>query len=85
MSDVFSGDEVIGIVENQLADKNPLIVTETLMRLMMTGHSREDAIELIACALTVELHAVVQQEEVFNAARYASNLKELPDLSFMVE
>ncbi len=36
------------VIENQLADGYPLKVKATLMRLCMTGHSREDALELIA-------------------------------------
>ncbi|GAK84365.1 hypothetical protein JCM19238_1932 [Vibrio ponticus] len=36
---VFQESDLIEVIENQLADGNPLKVKETLMRLMMTGTS----------------------------------------------
>ncbi|TON92183.1 hypothetical protein CGH47_14165, partial [Vibrio parahaemolyticus] len=41
--------ELIEIVENQLEDGNPIKVKETLMRLMMTGTPREEAVAMMAC------------------------------------
>ncbi len=66
------------IIENQLADGHPKKVKETLMRLCMTGHSREDALELIACALAPEMYMVVELEEAFNLASYEAKLDSLP-------
>jgi hypothetical protein len=66
------------VIENQLADGYPLKVKATLMRLCMTGHSREDALELIACALAPEMFAVIEQQQEFNLARYEAQLDLLP-------
>ncbi|MCM2681394.1 hypothetical protein [Echinimonas agarilytica] len=85
MTDQFSGIDVIEVVENQLDDQAPKIVKETLMRLMMTGHSREDALELIACALTEELVAVAERQEAFNLTRYTQNLSGLPEMPWISE
>ncbi|WP_348731037.1 hypothetical protein [Rheinheimera texasensis] len=66
------------VIENQLADGYPLKVKATLMRLCMTGHSREDALELIACALAPEMFAVVELAQEFNLPRYEAHLDLLP-------
>ncbi|MFD2179022.1 hypothetical protein [Veronia pacifica] len=77
---VMTGEELVEIVKNQLADNNPKKVTETLMRLRMTGHSREEAIEYMACALMVEVYDVVKNDAEFNHKRYEENLDFLPDM-----
>ncbi|CAH8195837.1 MULTISPECIES: hypothetical protein [Vibrio] len=74
---------LIETVENQLAEGNPIKVKETLMRLMMTGSSREDAVASIACALAIEVFDVMKNEGEFNLKRYSEHLDMLPDLSFM--
>lgn len=51
--EIMTGDMLVETVENQLVDSHPIVVKETLMRLMMTGTSREDAIEMMACALSI--------------------------------
>ncbi|WP_299686482.1 hypothetical protein [uncultured Vibrio sp.] len=75
--------ELIEIIENQLEDGEPVKVKETLMRLMMTGTSREDAIAAMACALAIEVFDVMKNGAEFNQKRYEEHLKMLPDLSFM--
>lgn len=75
--------ELIEIVENQLEDGNPLKVKETLMRLMMTGTSREDAVAMMACAMSIEIFDVMKNEGEFNLKRYSEHLDQLPDLGFM--
>lgn len=79
MDDAF----LIETVENQLAEGNPIKVKETLMRLMMTGSSREDAVASMACALAIEVFDVMKNEGEFNLKRYSEHLDMLPDLSFM--
>lgn len=71
------------VVENQLADNYPKQVTETLLRLRMTGHSREDAIELIACALAPEMVDVIEHQQSFNLDRYAAHLALLPQTPWL--
>ena len=72
------------IIENQLADGHPKKVKETLMRLCMTGHSRDEALELIACALAPEMHLVVELGESFNLSRYETQLDTLPETPWIV-
>ncbi|EHJ9978601.1 hypothetical protein KB975_004988 [Vibrio parahaemolyticus] len=75
--------ELIEIVENQLEDGNPIKVKETLMRLMMTGTPREEAVAMMACAMSIEIFDVMKNEREFNLKRYTEHLNQLPDLSFM--
>lgn len=82
-SEFIEEGELIEIVENQLEDGNPLKVKETLMRLMMTGTSREDAVAMMACAVSIEIFDVMKNGGEFNLKRYSEHLERLPDLSFM--
>ncbi|HFQ5256614.1 TPA: hypothetical protein ACGUXQ_004949 [Vibrio vulnificus] len=75
--------DLIEIIENQLEDRNPIKVKETLMRLMMTGTPREDAVAMMACAMSIEIFDVMKNDGEFNLKRYNENLDYLPDLSFM--
>ncbi|MGD8171496.1 hypothetical protein ACQEXU_07565 [Vibrio sp. TRT 21S02] len=76
-------NELMQVIENQLEDSNPIKVKETLMRLMMTGTSREDAIAMMACAVSIEIFDVMKNDGEFNLKRYTEHLDMLPDLSFM--
>ena len=76
-------DTLIETVENQIADGEPRKVKETLMRLVMTGTPREEAIEWMACALAIEVSDVMQNNASFNQARYAQHLDALPNLDWM--
>ncbi len=78
--DYLSGEAVIEIVENQLAENNPKRVKETLVRLILSGIERDEALQYIACALCVELADVVNNQQVFNEARYIQNLDLLPEM-----
>ncbi|MGY0217464.1 hypothetical protein ACWJJH_08735 [Endozoicomonadaceae bacterium StTr2] len=78
-NDLLDGEELKTIIENQLEEGNPLKVKETLMRLMMTGTPKEEAIELMACALGLEMELMVNNEEAFNLTRYSETLDMLPE------
>ncbi|WP_413284695.1 hypothetical protein [Vibrio sp. MA40-2] len=74
---------LIETIENQLADGEPIKVKETLMRLVMTGASQQDAKEMMACALAIEVFDVMKNGAKFDQKRYAQHLDLLPDLGFM--
>jgi hypothetical protein len=76
---------IFEVLENQLTDNDPKQVKETLMRLCMTGHSREDALELMACALAPEMEAVIERNETFNLQRYIEHLALLPEMPWVTE
>ena len=76
--EIMTGDMLVETVENQLADGNPLVVKETLMRLMMTGTARDEAVQMIACALSIEVFDVMKNDGKFDLKR--ENLVALPDM-----
>lgn len=71
------------VIENQLADNHPKQVTETLMRLRMKGHSKEQVLELIACALAPEMIDVIEHQQSFNLERYLAHLAMLPETPWL--
>ncbi|KKD00821.1 MULTISPECIES: hypothetical protein [Photobacterium] len=83
--EIMTGEMLVETVENQLAEGNPIKVKETLMRLVMTGTPREEAIEMIACALSIEVFDVVKNDGEFNLKRYSENLDALPDMDWEME
>ena len=66
------------VVESQIRDNNPPETRETLSRLMAEGHSREDAVLLIAQAVCVEVYTILKTKKEFNHDRYVRNLSALP-------
>ncbi|MDP4944737.1 hypothetical protein [Alishewanella sp. SMS8] len=84
-SDLTDQATLLEVLENQLADNYPTEVMATLMRLRMTGHSREAAMELMACALAPEMFAVVEQQQNFNLERYTAHLALLPETPWLDE
>ncbi|MGF1761035.1 hypothetical protein L4D76_24550 [Photobacterium sagamiensis] len=83
--EIMTGDMLVEIVENQLADSTPIKVKETLMRLMMTGTARDEAVQMIACALSIEVFDVAKNGGSFDLKRYTENLTALPDMPWELE
>ena len=81
----LAGEAVIEIIENQINDNNPPRVKETLMRLMLQGIDREEALKYIACALCVELVGVINDQTPFDEERYNRNLDLLPEMPWEEE
>lgn len=76
-------ETLIETVENQIADGEPKKVKETLLRLVMTGTPREEAIQWMACALAIEVLDVMNNGASFNGKRYGEHLDELPNMDWM--
>ena len=73
------------VIENQLRNNDPPETRKTLERLVCRGHSRQEAMRLIACVLATELFNVMKSESPYDHARYVANLKRLPELPFEEE
>lgn len=69
---------IMKAVETQLADGDPPETAETLERLLAEGHSRDDAVRLIACVLADEMFRIMQQEQEYDRDRYVGLLQRLP-------
>ena len=68
------------VIENQLRSNDPPETRETLDRLMRDGHTREEAMKLIGCALVGEVFGILKTQAPYDHARYVANLKRLPEL-----
>jgi len=68
------------VIEHQLQSNDPPETRETLDRLMSKGHTREEAMKLIGCALVSEIYAILKTQAPYDNTRYVANLKRLPDL-----
>jgi hypothetical protein len=74
-------DRLLAVVERQLTDGHPKEVGGTLLRLSFLGHSRDEAIRLIAVALTLEMRQMMAQGRPFDEKAYIAKLNLLPDLA----
>ena len=71
---------ILEVVENQLQADDPPETRQTFDRLILEGHSAEEAKELIGCVVSSEIFDVLKKQEPFNPERYAKTLNELPKL-----
>jgi hypothetical protein len=67
-------------IENQIRDNDPPETRQTLNRLIGEGHSRDEAMKLIACVLANEIFGIMNDQTVYDNARYVSRLQRLPEL-----
>ncbi len=68
------------VIDNQLRANDPPETRQTLERLMKGGHTREESMKLIGCALINEIYDVMKAQAPFDTARYIASLKRLPEL-----
>ena len=76
----LAGEAIVEAIENQIRDGEPPETALTLARLMKGGESRENAMRLIGCAMTVELFNILKNNRPFDEQRYVQNLRRLPEL-----
>lgn len=76
---------LLEVVENQLRDGTPPETRETLARLTAAGHTRERALELIACVVSAEVFDVLKSGQPYDQARYLAGLRALPRLPWEEE
>jgi hypothetical protein len=71
---------ILEVVENQLRDATPPETRSTLERLMKEGHSRDQAVEFIACAVSTEIFDVLKSNQPYQEACYVEALRKLPTM-----
>jgi hypothetical protein len=71
---------LLEVVENQLRGGMPPETRATLDRLVAAGHTREQAVELIACVVSCEVFDVLKSGRPYDEARYLAGLRALPRL-----
>jgi len=75
-----SREAIFDVIENQIRDNDPPITKDTYGRLKAAGHTHEETMKLIGCALSVELFEMMKNGESFSEQRYTYNLNQLPEL-----
>ncbi len=82
-NDLFDGEHLKTIIENQLEEGNPIQIKENLLRLRMTGTEREEAIEMMASALGVEMEKMMEKTKPFNTRAYIAKIEQLPETPWL--
>jgi hypothetical protein len=78
MTDKTLRDVFMEVVVNQLESGDPPETRATLDRLMALGHTREEAMQLLAAVARKEMQAMIVAAREFDNARYAELLARLP-------
>ena len=73
----FRHDEIVGIVEIQIAGNNPKETKETLDMLIKLGYARDEAIEKIGSVVIGEIYNILKFHERFNERRFVERLHSL--------
>ena len=68
---------ILAVVEEQLAIDNPKETRLTLLRLVESGYTEDEAKEKIAVILIEEIYDVLKENTPYNEERYVSRLKQL--------
>jgi hypothetical protein len=74
------GEELRAVASTQVRTGEPPIARVTYERLLHAGHSRENAIELIATVLALEMYEILKSGRPHDEHAYAEALGRLPDL-----
>ena len=61
---------LLEIVETQISEGQPPETRQTVARLIASGYSRQEAIEMVAVALAEEIWEVTQKQRPFNRKHY---------------
>lgn len=76
----FLGEQIIEVVRDQMRANEPPETKQTYERLIQEGHSEENVMKMLACAVTAEIWYVMNEKKPFNHARYVKMLDALPEL-----
>jgi hypothetical protein len=74
------GEELRKVAQTQVRTGEPPIAKVTYERLIHEGHSHENAIELIATVLAVEMYEILKAMRPHDERAYAAALRRLPDI-----
>lgn len=78
--EVFAHATLLEAIENQLESGEPPAAQATLNKLTLVGYEREESLEMMALVLANEIQSMLAEDRPFDAARYESLLRALPEL-----
>ena len=70
------------IILNQIHDYDPPETKVTYDRLLASGKSKKEVMDLIGTVLSVEIFEILKNKKTFNKNRFIKNLSNLPKLPF---
>jgi hypothetical protein len=76
------GDTLRATVRDQLRAGDPPEVKTTHRRLLGSGYSDSDSVEMITAVLVSEIYDMMNEGREFDAGLYAAKLARLPELPF---
>jgi hypothetical protein len=68
---------ILEVIENQIRNNNPPATKQTFERLLATGYTRQQAMELVASALLEEIWNILHEEVPFDQIRFTALLDQL--------
>jgi len=71
---------ILEVVEKQVRDNDPPETGQTYERLIMEGHTDEEAKRLIGSVVAIEVFGILKNKEVFSLSRFIEALNKLPEL-----
>ncbi len=81
--DLLVQQQLVDAIENQLVANEPACVQAVLNKLTLVGVEREEAIDMMAYVLAVEIQHTFVENRAFDADHYERMLRALPDLPDM--
>lgn len=75
----FVRQQLFEVIENQLRDNDPPFVQAVLNKLVLVGIERDEAVEMMAYILSLEIHKTLSQGRAFDLNNYEKMLRALPD------
>lgn len=76
----FVRQQLFEVIENQLRDNNPPFVQAVLNKLVLVGIERDEAVEMMAYVLSLEIQKTLSQDSGFDLTSYEKMLRALPEL-----
>ena len=73
-------DELIQAIENQLSAQQPAATQAVLNKLTLVGHTREEAVQMMAQVLAWQVSEMLKADCPFDMAAYERALRALPQL-----
>ena len=73
-------DELIEAIENQLSAQQPAVTQAVLNKLTLVGHTREEAVQMMAQVLAWQVSEMLKTDCPFDMAVYERALRALPQM-----
>ena len=80
VEDQLVEEELIQAIENQLSAQQPPATQAVFNKLTLVGHTRDEAVQLMAQVLAWQVSEMLKTDQPFDMAAYEHALRKLPQL-----